>query len=248
LTGELAGLKSRFYRTLLWRRYRSQLGPRLAGYDLYHWHCFLPEQLPLLDCTPPSTPILMSLWGSDLFRTSGLAEFKRQLAACRRTVLFTVASLEMRETFLAKFGREFAPNVRFATYGTSIVNFEETRAEKKVFLETLGVPEGHSVITIGNSGSEGNQHLGVLTEIGRLPADLLSRIAILLPMTYSATSRYIEQVISNRFGPARRPAAHRFSSSTLECPTEMWPGSVPQPMCSFMCRSPISSAAPCVSH
>jgi hypothetical protein len=196
LSGEPRGLNSSLYRRVLWHRYRTELSPVLAGYDLYHWHCFLPEYLPILELLPPSAPVLVSLWGSDLFRTTGVAELKRQLAVCRRASLFTVASPEMRETFLSKFGREFYDKVRIQTYGIDQMKSaaELPRDARDRFLQSLGISTARTIITVGNSGSTGNQHPAVLDQISRLDESLRARIALLMPMTYSAPPGYVDRV------------------------------------------------------
>lgn len=173
----------------------SSLRTGLSHYDLYHWHCFEPSRLPLIRFLPSDAKLIVTLWGSDLFRTAGLQAYARQLAACPRVTAFTMASREMRETFLSKFGRELASKVRLLNYGACNLSLVAGgRVDREKFLAQCQISADKTIICLGNSGSPANQHVEGLKAIALLPSAILDRIAVLVPMTYGRNSAHMEAV------------------------------------------------------
>lgn len=187
--------KQRLYERLCLETYRHELPRLLRGYDLYHWHCFSPERLPALHFFPKGSRVVMTIWGSDLLRTSGLTAYRIQLAACQRVSLVTMGSHELRETFLAKFGRGLSDKVRLATYGADYLDFSErARGSRETFLKNVTLPEDKVVVCVGVNASENNQHLPVLSRLGTLDRKLLETIVLLVPMTYGRQDSYFRKV------------------------------------------------------
>ncbi len=199
--------KARIVETLRLRQMRKLLPGLLAGYDLYHWHAFVPYDLPVLDLFPPDARIIVSLWGSDLYRTWGLDDYTRQLKACSRATRITVGSLEMRETFLAKFGRHWSDRIRLVNYGADNLDIiDQVRCSRESFLRSMGLDPGRIVVVIGNAGTPSNQHIAVLKRLENLSPAILGRIALLLPMTYNAVESYkleVEAALRRLPAPAR---------------------------------------------
>src|SRR5439155_15363972 len=158
------------------------------------WHCFHPHRLPLLQFLPDNARIVVSLWGSDLYRTSGTEEYIRQVEACRRASVLTVGSLEMRETFLAKFGRQWQDKMRIVNYGADNLDVVDcARRDPKLFRRRLGISPDSVVIVVGNNASKINRHIEVLNSIATaLCMQDLARITILLPMTYGQEPEYVQ--------------------------------------------------------
>lgn len=167
----------------------------LQGYDLYHWHCFVPDRLPLLKQLTPNSKLIVTLWGSDLYRVAGVEAYARQFEACDRATIFTMATPEMRTTFLAKFGQRWAEKTRLLNYGAcNLPNIDSVRSRSSEILRNLGIPADKTIISLGNSGVEGNQHIAVLEAINKLTPDLLQTITLVLPATYSAEASYIQKL------------------------------------------------------
>lgn len=190
------GLKGYLFRKVFWRNLRSAMRHRIGGYDLYHWHCFVPEYLPALDFLPPDAKLLLTLWGSDVYRTQGVAEYARQLRAAGRASLVTMATPELADSFLSKFGRNLQSKVRLVSYGSELVDLiERFRGEREGFLRVIGVDPAKISIVVGHNASPGNQHEAVLRQIAKLPESLRTRIAIVIPMTYTGTSpSYVDSI------------------------------------------------------
>jgi len=167
----------------------------LDGYDLYHWHYFAPDRLSLLKQLRRNAKVVISLWGSDLYRTAGIREYAKQFEACSRATVFTVATPEMQATFLAKFGHQWSEKVRLLSYGAhNLENIEAARPKSESVLKELGIPANKILVSVGNSAVPGNQHLAALEAIKKLNPELLQSLAIVVPMTYSAPPGYTEKV------------------------------------------------------
>jgi hypothetical protein len=191
------GFKARVVEKLRWRQMYRSLPELLAGYDLYHWHCFAPDNLLALELFPSGSRIIVSLWGSDLYRTAGLDNYARQLKACPRATVFTVGSPEMRETFLAKFGREWFDRMRVVNYGADNLELiDQARDARARFLAGIGLDPGRIIVLVGNAANPNNQHMAVIEQLGRMNPSILRRIALILPMTYNTLAAYRNEVES----------------------------------------------------
>jgi hypothetical protein len=196
VAGDPHGLRGYVYRRVFWHDLRSFLRNRTRGYDLYHWHCFTPEYLPALDALLPKAKLILTLWGSDVYRTYGVAEYARQLRAARRASLVTMATPELADAFLSKFGRELESKVRLVSYGSKLVDvIDRFRPERDTFLRGIGIDSAKISIVVGHNASPSNQHEAVLREIAKLQEALRSQIAIVIPMTYTGTSSsYVDSI------------------------------------------------------
>ena len=194
--GQNGTLKKWLARRIAWGCYKRELPPLIGGYDLYHWHCFLPDLLPILRWFPKDAKLIISLWGSDLYRTAGIEEYALQLEACGRATLIAVGSLEMRETFCAKFGRQWQDRVRVLTYGADNLDLvDRAREQRDAFARGIGASPDKVIICIGNNASRMNQHIDALNSIAAaLSVEQLKTVVFVLPMTYGQEPSYMETV------------------------------------------------------
>jgi glycosyltransferase involved in cell wall biosynthesis len=189
--------------TLEWRY--AAVKQALERFDIYHWHCFDPWRLHLMRLLPANARLIVTLWGSDLFRTSGVHEYARQLFVTHRATAFTMASPEMREVFLSKFGRELYSRVHLLNYGAcNLPLVRHSRQHRSTFLAGHGIAEDKIVICAGNNGSQANRHVEILNAIAALPLEIQHRVAVIVPMTYIQTPpSYVAEV---RHAASRLPA------------------------------------------
>jgi hypothetical protein len=177
------------------RRVRPFFQELFTAFDLYHWHYFGAERLSILRHLPPGGKLIVTLWGSDLYRTAGIQEYVNQFEACKKVTVFTMATPEMREAFLAKFGRHLAEKVRLLNYGAcNLDNIDRVRQQRACCFKRFGIPAGKIVVCIGNSGVAGNQHVPALLAIGEIEPQLLNKIALVLPMTYGLHASYSNEI------------------------------------------------------
>jgi hypothetical protein len=169
----------------------------LVGYDLYHFHTLFVKVLWQLQQIPTDRPVVLSIWGSDLLRVAGAYEYERQLQAIERANLITMQSLELREIFLAKFGRQWRKKVRLTTFGTARLPMLKRKVDTetaRAFKARHGWIDAEKVIVLGHAATPFDQHLPALSELGRLPVEVKERVALILPMAYGGSDAYVRLV------------------------------------------------------
>ena len=169
----------------------------LAGFKVFHIQFLFPNFSTLLPLLPPGARVLLSVCGSDLLRTAGVETYARQLALCERADLITVRSLEMREIFLAKFGRGFFPKMRLARWGDvnlPLIDTVDSPDQRRSFLARQGIPQQRCVVCVGHNGFPENQHLEVLSRLAAMDPALKQHLALIIPMTYGGDEEYRAQV------------------------------------------------------
>jgi 4-alpha-L-fucosyltransferase glycosyl transferase group 56 len=107
-----------------------------------------------------------------------------------------MATPELADAFLSKFGRELESKVRLVSYGSKLVDvIDRFRPERDTFLRGIGIDSAKISIVVGHNASPSNQHEAVLREIAKLQEALRSQIAIVIPMTYTGTSSsYVDSI------------------------------------------------------
>lgn len=178
------------------KKQTAQVREMLKGYDIYHLNFLDPYLTSYVRLLPPGAKCVASIWGSDLLRADGVAAYAKQLELYERADLITTNSLEMAEIFLAKFGRQFLPKLRFACSAMHFESLdqENTPAGKSRFRDQHRIAPGQIVVCVGNSAAERNQHLAVLDALARLPEPQRRRLTVVLPMTYGKVGDYPQRV------------------------------------------------------
>lgn len=178
VANELKGL--RFRRTVVEKE----------RYDIYHLHYCVPKYIRWLEYLPSDANVVCSIWGSDLLRTAGVHAYRHQLKAFQRADVITVCSLEMKEIFLAKFGRDFAPKVHIVQFPMSrgivdcIESCREDTAAQTALRKKLGVNGNDLLLVVGHNAFRENNQLDVIRALKALDDDLKSRIVCVFPLTY----------------------------------------------------------------
>lgn len=172
-------------------------------YDIVNVQCITTDRADIITYAPSKCKIILSFWGSDLMASAGLKNYKSLLKGIERADIITLSSVEMREIFLAKFGRKFFHKIHFAPFGQSdeSIQYFKTHTEElklvgsKILQENGFEPEGFEyVIKVGYSGHESQNHLLIVEQLAKLPYANKDKILLLIPMTYGATPEYIQKV------------------------------------------------------
>ncbi|MHB9006941.1 MAG: glycosyltransferase family protein [Limisphaerales bacterium] len=172
------------------------------GYELYHFHLCIAENLRWIDAVPPSAKVLCSFWGSDLMRTFGRYEYLHQSRALDRADAITLHSPEMREILLSKFGRHLGAKVNFAhvsiheTFYQLIDQVRQQPAPAAALRQELGVPENRWLVVVGHNGSPANNHLPTIAALAELPVTAKAAAVWVFPMTYNDESGHTRAVES----------------------------------------------------
>jgi hypothetical protein len=178
-------------------KYHKALRPKLAGYDIYNLHYFDPSMRDVVKLLPESAPLVVSVWGSDLFQMTGLDAFAAQLEICERANLITILSLEMKEMFLAKYGRHLEKKIRLADFGLTrmdTIDRHRSPETREHFLLQHGIDASRRVLCVGQSGAVRNRHFEVLAALKTLPLRHRDQLAIVVPLTYAAKPAYVAKV------------------------------------------------------
>lgn len=178
-------------------KYHKALRPKLAGYDIYNLHYFDASMRDVVKLLPERAPLVVSIWGSDIFQMAGLDVLAGQLEICERADLIAIHSLEMREIFLAKYGRHLERKIRLADFGLTrmdTIDRHRSPETRKLFLLQHGIDASKRVLCVGQSGAVRNRHFEILAALKTLPPRHRDQLAIVVPLTYAAEPAYVAKV------------------------------------------------------
>ncbi len=176
----------------------------LMDYDIYNIHFITIKKAILCLFLPKNKPIVISTWGSDIFRSNGIANNFWVSRAYKRANTIQVSTVEMAQCIYEKYGFYLHEKVKFARYMPEykLVSLIQNLRNKKLiindFKQRYNIPTNAICITIGNNGNFGNQHIKTLKSIEKVTID--NEICILLPLTYGLskeTENDIAQYMSN---------------------------------------------------
>ncbi len=185
--------------------------PILNRYDVISLHSITSATLAFADYLEKEKELLISYWGSDLFRIWGFEtdetdenkNFFESLEAVKRAKAITVISHEMERALIAKFGPEIKHKIVRTFFSTNdkqfgIMDKFKVKESFSDFQNKFGTPENKIKITIGYCGDPICNHIPVLNELRKLKTPVKDKIHLLVPMTYgNFTSDYKQDVIKN---------------------------------------------------
>lgn len=170
----------------------------LSEFDIINVHYLTIKKAIAILLLPSRVRIVISFWGSDLFRTGGLTYNFWVLKALNRASTIHVSSNEMRMSLLSEFGYGMDSKIKFALF---VPSFEQVNMVQKLisapkerlneFRVKYGV-KGEKCIIVGNNGNPGNNHIPILKAIKDTVAK--ESITIILPLTYSLSNTYKTQL------------------------------------------------------
>lgn len=142
-----------------------------------------------------SKKVKITIWGSEFYRASS-ERIERKRSVFGMVDAIGVASERMKSDFLEEYP-ECEPKMKMSHFGISL--FEDIReldSENKhqLYRKEFAVPADRMVITCGYNGARGQQHVKILDTISQLSAVHKNRIFLLVPMTYGAEKKYLNEV------------------------------------------------------
>jgi len=169
--------------------YTILISKQLENYDVYHFHYLAPEFLTPLKFIKKDKRVLFTFWGSDLYQVEGVENYIKQLEAFKRADIITINTVEMKETFLTKFGRMFESKIRYADFGLNekkldLINTKNNQQTISDFKKKNSIAEDKIVIVIGYSGSSKQRHIEILRILDELDKNILRKFFAIIPMTY----------------------------------------------------------------
>ncbi len=129
--------------------------------------------------------LICTYWGSDIFRTPDKRKCTK--ICLEKAKYITMATKAMLNKFVEVFGHQFDGKIKSVKFGIdgfdSIDEVSKTETEQSC-KEYFGIEPDRTVISIGYNAKREHQHLKVIDELKKLPESLLSKITIVLQMTY----------------------------------------------------------------
>ena len=143
--------------------------------------------------------VICSFWGSDLLRSCGVSNNFWIRKGLEKADKIHVATLDMKEIVLSKFGRDlkqktftalFIPDIRLVDL---IDDFKDDMTRQASFKQKFGLTDFESIIAIGHNGHAANQHLAILSSLEG-HAEKFNNCCFVLPLSYGLTQPYLESL------------------------------------------------------
>lgn len=196
-------IKSLLARHLMHYRYALFVGKN--NYSVINHHFLSSNNCIYLLYLQRSTrsKIMISFWGSDLFRTCSTYDnyIKRQVL--NRSSAITVATPEMKYIVCAKYGFDYFDKLfinKFINSGEYFTAFDRISEKWNIEdrkLNFLNVDKQKIVIAYGHSASKEDNYEQFLFELLKCDVDILKRLHILFTLTYGPDKAYLCQKIKD---------------------------------------------------
>ena len=160
-------------------------------YDLIQlYYCYRNHIITYL---PAKQNLLVSVWGSDLFRYSGVYNYYYQSKIFDRANNISIHSVEMKEVLLAKYGRHLFDKIQIALFPQDVKLYQEINKISEVeindFKGKYKIPRDKVVIAIGHNAKRENNQIKVVNEIAKLDKSLKDKIVCIFPLNYSNNNK-----------------------------------------------------------
>lgn len=168
--------------------------------DIYHFHFCTPENLILSNFLPAKSKIIMSFWGSDLLRQSGVSNTYYVRNALLKATKITVQTIELKEYIAVKYGRDIFDkivDIRFTLSTNIFENIDLLKNDLKSlgeFKEKYGINKNDTLIALGHNAYKENNHLLMIDSIKKLPNEFLKQVTFLFHLGYGKNNQYINEL------------------------------------------------------
>jgi hypothetical protein len=175
--------------------------PLFSAMDIFNIQFLTNDALYFARFIPKNKKLVLSFWGSDLFQCNTDFSYREQERVINRSAQITLHSSEMKNIFLSKFGRHLQDKVHhffLVDMYKALHPFYKKRNEKEkltaLFREKYGIDAGKTVIAIGHSAHDIDNHIQIIEALKNLRSNIKNQCFFLLPMTYGAEPGYLEEV------------------------------------------------------
>lgn len=171
----------------------------LKGIDILNYQCHDREcdmLIPFLN--KRKVNLIISIWGSDLYRISEKTRKKRQILY-DKVNLIHVESPVVRKDFLFKYHID-ENKVFVCNFGIDLFeNIDRFREQKEIIKRNLlpGIAQNRIVVTCGYNARQGQQHKVMINQLRQLPLEYKKKLFIVFPLTYSAPNDSVLDVVYN---------------------------------------------------
>jgi len=136
--------------------------------DYYHFHFVVKNNLleiPLIN--EMKSKIIISFWGSDLMRKSGLINFYLSSLACKKASIITIQSIELKEILLSKYSRDLHEKIKVQQFILDKTIFDSidrnSKSSQSEFLDSDKIN-----ILIGHNANPDNRHKNIVDSLLKL--------------------------------------------------------------------------------
>lgn len=144
---------------------------------------------------------LLSFWGSDLLRCKKSVKYLLYPKYITRSVLTTCDSKNMEFALKEVCHNRFVDKIECIRFPNMAISCIQEVKRKFTFEQSkthLGFPADKITIAIGYNATAAQQHLKMLASIAALPQAVLTKIHVVVPMTYGQASQGYLQEVSGR--------------------------------------------------
>ncbi len=169
---------------------------KLGNYDVCHIH-YLNEDYGYLhkQIRNQCKKLIISIWGSDFYRTDWRTK-KVQYNIIKYADRITVITKQTAEEFSKYFKKIDKDKLEIKNFGSTplgiLRNIEHI--SKVDCKKSFNISTNSLVVTCGNNGSQGNEHIKIIQSIEIVKHKLSDNILFLFPFTYSFDSKYYLKV------------------------------------------------------
>lgn len=163
-----------------------------------HFHSISSRNIQLINYLSANTNKVVTFWGSDLLRNSGIYNYSMLYKGLKLANTITIANVEMREILLSKFGRDLKQKVvcNYFVLDTHLIDKMDSLKKDNIqnFKEKLGSRNSEIIVVVGNNGNINNNHIDILETIESLPAPVKNQLFVIIPATYALENTYREKL------------------------------------------------------
>lgn len=179
----------------------KQLSPLVQKADVVCFHNLSNHILWLLRFIPAHKKLVLSFWGSDLFLNNINYTYSIQSKALERASHIIVHTPEMRLIALSKFGWHLDQKITAVlstdfseALKTYVLNSNHSGAYLSAFKAKHQIPEKNTVVVIGHSAHELDNHMLIIPQLAELDDAVKNACSFVFPMTYGNVGNYLSEV------------------------------------------------------
>ena len=141
-------------------------------------------------------PIVVSCWGSDIFRVTNFRMLWQQKKLLKRANVITVSSPEFREILLAKFGQDLREKIKISQFSPTLKGVLAYKEESiDGFHNRHNIEKEKIIVGLAHNGNPNNQHIPLIQSLSNVDTAIKKKIHLILPMTYGAGEEYRKKII-----------------------------------------------------
>ncbi|MBP3683822.1 MAG: glycosyltransferase [Oscillospiraceae bacterium] len=132
-----------------------------------------------------------AFWGSDIFRASKSTTLFFRFAL-RTFDCINITTDAMLEKFHQMYGYSFDKKITRARFGINSLNYLKNDSQRLSRFDEI--PSDKVVTAVGYNGHLAQQHIQVINELRKLPAEVLAQIHLVFRMTYGGNAEYVKKI------------------------------------------------------